>query len=70
MTQNLVERLQEVINLSKEALAICQSLDTHPNWGLEMMGGYIKQAEQAQVSGDVVAMIQAVKNLEGYLEGR
>jgi hypothetical protein len=65
---NLPERLQQVINQSKEALALCKSLDGRPNLGLTVMEQYIKQAEEAQVGGDPIAMLRAIKDLEGYTE--
>jgi len=66
MSQNLVERLQEVINEAKDALRISLEMDSRPNAGLAMMKLYILEAEKAQVGGDVVAMLRAVKNLESY----
>ena len=68
MNQNLAERLQEVINDAKEALRLCRSMDARPNIGLNMMEGCIKEAEKAQVGDDVVAMMRAVKDLEGWLQ--
>lgn len=65
---NVPERLQQVINESKEALALCRSLDSRPNIGLAAMEGYIKMAEKAQTGDDPIEMIQAIKNLEGYLQ--
>lgn len=64
---NLPERLQQIINESKETLALCKSLDGRPNIGLAAMEGYIKLAEKAQVGNDPIEMIQAIKNLEEYL---
>lgn len=66
-TVTAAERLQELIGECHESLELCRSLNSGNGAGLGFFEMSIKEAELAQLSGDAVAIIAAIKNLEGFI---
>ena len=65
MNENVIEGIQNQCNRLRELIPQYESV-TNGHFAAGMMRRSIKSAEAAIASGDVVAMIHAYKDLEGY----
>lgn len=69
MAENLVEGITRQCNRVRELIALYESLpDGAGRPAAFLMRQSIQRAEQALGSGDVIAMLAAYRDLEGYHE--
>ncbi len=61
---NLIEGLQQEITRNKEILVIYEEIPQGV-FGATMIKAAIKQAEEAMVNNDIVAMLRSYKELKG-----
>lgn len=65
---NLIEGLQAQISRCQGIQAACLEIGDGGRFLYKMLANSIHEAQQAIDSGDVVKMVQAMKDLEGYSE--